>query len=491
MALVGSVAVGFKGDTRGLDAAAQQAIKQLDHVTKQVHGMKSALQEGFGVKMASGSGLAGLAGLLKGGAAVLAVKQMAGFMASTAVQADKLAASGASIDRIFGKGSASVHKTIEDMASQFGMARQASQQASVQIGATLRNAGLSTQQVATENNNLLRSAADMAAATGFSTGEAITAIASALRGEYDPIEKFGVGIKAAAVEQLLMAKGAEKVNGEYSQQAKAMAVLELFYGQTAALQGAAAANSDTASGAIGRLSTAWEKASETAGKFFAPAVKTVAEAFTWATDIMDKFFQGLRWGQYLLAKSVGDMRTWEEFKGKGQTKAVEEQKKSQSEITREQGKQVELAEKMRKAQTEMIEEQKKAKWDELGKALQGRSDITKQIAQTRLEKQFGANADVMKLLGLKGQLGEGGVMDLARQMDAANGMVSEADMEKAGSRRAGLAMAGSREAFNLELAARTGSDRDGGVAKNTASTADTLKKILDYLKGNPEVQMGF
>jgi hypothetical protein len=483
MALVGSVSVGFKGDTRGLDKAAEQALRQLDHVTKQVHGMKKALQEAFSLKSATGgggalAGLSGLMGLVKGGAVLALVNGMK----DAALQGDKLAASGRTLNTIFGQASGGVKGTIEQLASGLGLARVETSQLAVQIGANLTNAGIEAGAAAEKTSMLLKRAADMATATGYSASDAVTAIASALRGEYDPIEKFGVGIKQAAVEQLLLAKGAEKVNGQFDQQSKTLATLELLMNQTNKFTGASSETAETASGAFARLTASFEKLISTLGTFLAPVVKFVSDLLNGLVSTLQMVVEGWQKLQYAIYQLAGGTDSFKKFTNVEDGKAAA---KVEGVITQEKLKQLEAADKAKKAQADMADDAQKAKVKELGDALKSRASLKEQIAKTTLEKQFGANDDVFKLLKLKGQFGEGNIMDLARQLDAANGMASQADLAAASTKRAGLASAGSREAFSLEMAARTGSG-NGGVEKNTAKTADTLAKMLEWMKGNPE-----
>jgi hypothetical protein len=186
--------------------------------------------------------------------------------------------------------------------------------------------------------------------------------------------------------------------------------------------------------------------------------------------------------QYAIYQLAGGTDSFKKFTNVEDGKAAA---KVEGVITQEKLKQLEAADKAKKVQADIADDAQKAKVKELGDALKSRASLKEQIAKTTLEKQFGANDDVFKLLKLKGQFGEGNIMDLARQLDAANGMASQADLAAASTKRAGLASAGSREAFSLEMAARTGSG-NGGVEKNTAKTADTLAKMLEWMKGNPE-----
>lgn len=123
-------------------------------------------------------------------------------------------------------------------------------------GAMLKNAGTPLKEVADLTDKLNTRAADLAATYGGSTKDAIQAVSSLLRGEADPIEKYGVSIKQSDIAARLAAKGLDKLTGGAKKQAEQQARLELLFKQT----GDAAGQFDRESG------TAANKAQKNAAK---------------------------------------------------------------------------------------------------------------------------------------------------------------------------------------------------------------------------------
>jgi hypothetical protein len=91
--------------------------------------------------------------------------------------------------------------------------------------------------------------ADMAATFGGPASDAVSALSSVLKGEFDPIERYGVSLKQSDINARLAAQGQANLTGEALKQAQAQAALDLVTQQTSATQGMFASESDTAAGA--------------------------------------------------------------------------------------------------------------------------------------------------------------------------------------------------------------------------------------------------
>jgi hypothetical protein len=486
MALVGKLTTLFQGDTRGLDEASRGALKQLNQVQRQVMSLSKNMEGAFNIKGGDGGGLMG--GLGKVGLAGMGmdqivgkITQVAGIAVDAAKNADKLAASGRSIGVIFGPAAETVMATIGKLNTELGLSQINTQQLAVQIGANLTNAGLEGATAADMTGKLLERAADMALATGYSVDEAIGGIASALRGEFDPIERFGIGLKATAIEAEALRMGAVKVDGAFSQQEKTLATINLLMQQSAKYQGAAAANSDTATVAVDKLNAAWEQMSVAVGKVAAPAIvfisnmiRALIKDITWAANQISKLWGG----------GGGE-------KAKATLAAPVEQLNKALDQT---------PEKLSKIAKITTETQKR--WESLADALKAAGSLSDDLVGRKMAKMFGADSDVMNLVNMvRGGARTDRVMGLATELDRINAMKSPAELldqsralARADTMRPGLFLANSRESYAAEISARTGasgSKAAESTAKNTASAADTLRKILDAMKAQPELAMGF
>jgi hypothetical protein len=200
----------------------------------------------------------GLTGKLKGlGVAALAtagfiavdlVKNALGKlkdMADTSVEAaSNLGESMNAVEKIFGKSADKIKQWGEQNASSFGLSQRAFNALATPLGALLRNSGMALDKVADNTINLTKRAADMASVFNTDVASALDAIQAGLRGESDPLEKYGVSLSAAKIEAQALATTGKKLASQLTDQEKAAARLKLIFDQTATSAGDFQATSD-------------------------------------------------------------------------------------------------------------------------------------------------------------------------------------------------------------------------------------------------------
>lgn len=111
---------------------------------------------------------------------------------------------------VFGKSSKTVAEFARVADKQAGLSMRQLNELVTPVGASLRNYGFSAQDAATNSVNLAKRAADMASVFNTSVPEALQAIQAGLRGEADPLERFGVGLSASAVQAKALSMGLGK-----------------------------------------------------------------------------------------------------------------------------------------------------------------------------------------------------------------------------------------------------------------------------------------
>lgn len=182
------------------------------------------------------------------------------------------------VDKTFGTNAEAVHKWAESNAANFGLSQRAFNESATPLGAMLKNQGLTMDQVAEQTIKLTKRAADMASVFNVDVGSALVAIQAGLRGEADPLERFGVGLQATAVDARALADSGKTTTSMLTQQERAMARLNLIYDQTSTTAGDFA---DTATGLANaqRISTAEiENAQAKIGVTFLPVMAAAAKA---------------------------------------------------------------------------------------------------------------------------------------------------------------------------------------------------------------------
>ncbi len=211
--------------------------------------------------------------------AAAGVAAAVGAMGTAAYQsASELQQSTGAVSSVFGRYAGEVTKYATSAASDVGLAQSQYQNMAAVIGSQLKTMGTPMQAVAGDTNNLISLGADLAATYGGTTASAVEALSSLLRGERDPIEKYGVSIKQADINAQLAAMGLTGLTGEAAKTAEAQATLALLTQQTADVQGQFARETDTAAGAQQIATAQYENAKAALGEQLLPAVTAVMTA---------------------------------------------------------------------------------------------------------------------------------------------------------------------------------------------------------------------
>lgn len=212
--------------------------------------------------------------------AVAAIGVIGAFGAAAVDSASRLEQAIGATDSVFGRNAAAVKKWSDTSATAVGLAKSEYLELSTVLGAQLKNMGVPMKAVAGQTKNLVGLGADLAATFGGTTSEAVEALSSLLRGETDPIERYGVSIKEADIAAQMAADGTAKLEGEQKKAAKTQAILKLLTNQTADAQGAFARESDTAAHAQQVAAASYEDAKAALGTALLPAVAKVMDAFS-------------------------------------------------------------------------------------------------------------------------------------------------------------------------------------------------------------------
>ena len=229
------------------------------------------------------------AGLKSAAAPAAGVVAALGAMGKAAFDsASEMQQSAGAVESVFGDHAAAVKAAAATAADSVGLAASEYQNMSSILGAQLKNMGTPMDELSGSTQNLIGLGADLAATFGGTTAEAVGAISSLLRGERDPIERYGVSIKQSDINARLAAEGLNGLEGAAKTQAEAQAALSLLTEQTASAQGQFAREADTAAGAQQRASAQFENAKATLGESLLPIVSELmgylTSAATWVAE---------------------------------------------------------------------------------------------------------------------------------------------------------------------------------------------------------------
>ena len=151
--------------------------------------------------------------------------------------ASDLAESQAKVGEIFGTAAADIEAFAATAAAKLGQSKQDVLNAAGTFGIFGKAAGLTGKDLSTFSNDFTALASDLASFNNTSPQEAIDAIGAALRGESEPLRKYGVLLDDATLRQEAMALGIYDGNGALTAQQKILAAQAAIYKQTGDAQG--------------------------------------------------------------------------------------------------------------------------------------------------------------------------------------------------------------------------------------------------------------
>ena len=151
--------------------------------------------------------------------------------------ASDLAESQSKIAAIFGESAAGIEAFSKTAATSLGLSQQNVLDAAGTFGIFGKAAGLGGKDLSDFSNNFTTLSSDLASFNNTSPEDAINAIGSALRGEMEPIRRYGVMLDDAAIKAEAMAQGLYSGQGALTAEAKTLATTALIYKKTGDAQG--------------------------------------------------------------------------------------------------------------------------------------------------------------------------------------------------------------------------------------------------------------
>ena len=267
----------FKSSVQGAVGKLNPFSKMRSHAEKA--GKESA--DGFSAKLKGGlGGLAGGLGKVLGPLAVLGGAAAIGGGLKDAISgAGQLEQSVGAVQSIFKGGSDQMLAWSKDASTAVGLTKNEYNELAVLMGAQLKNGGTSLDELGGKTNDLVGVGADLASMFGGTTKDAVGALSSALKGERDPIEKYGVSLKQATIDAKAAELGFEKVGGSLSDEATQAATLALIMEQTKDAHGNFAKESDTYAHKVQVMSARFEDMKVGVGEKLLPILMDLWDVF--------------------------------------------------------------------------------------------------------------------------------------------------------------------------------------------------------------------
>lgn len=187
--------------------------------------------------------------------------------------ASSIEESNARITQVLNSYGVRIKQFAKTSADAYGISEQAALDYGGQLATLFTAMGQTTDQAATSSVEFLALAADMASFSNVPIEEALVALQAGLRGESEPLRKFGVLLDEQTLKQEALAMGLiETTKGALSPQTRALAAQSLIMKQTAKQQGDVARTSDGLANSQKRLEAQLSDVTAEVGQALLPII---------------------------------------------------------------------------------------------------------------------------------------------------------------------------------------------------------------------------
>jgi methyl-accepting chemotaxis protein len=186
---------------------------------------------------------------------------------------------------IFGRSSRVIDDFARTSAQSFGISERAARELTSQIGGLLSGLGFTQTEAANTSVKLAQLGADLAATFGGRPEEAVQALGAALRGEFDPLERFGISLRQSAINAKAVELGLAESTAKVDDNARAQAALALITEQSAGAQGQFGREAETAAGKQARFTAELENQRAKIGEVLIPVFTTLISLVGGAVDV--------------------------------------------------------------------------------------------------------------------------------------------------------------------------------------------------------------
>lgn len=186
---------------------------------------------------------------------------------------------------VFGSETKAMSQWLDELDSRVNMNRADVETFASTLYRMCGNLGLAKDEALDMTKSMTELSTDLQAFTG--DANSVEALASALRGEYDSIQNYGVAISASTVEAKALAMGLDKASESSLMLARRAVLME----QCADIFGYAEGSAKTLSGQIGQLQENFRKLGNAIGSMFAPLLQAVLPTLNAIVSAVTKAFQ--------------------------------------------------------------------------------------------------------------------------------------------------------------------------------------------------------
>jgi hypothetical protein len=258
-------------------------------------GIASAMATEMGVAgtaggKAMGTGmLSGVKGFIAPIAATIGVVSFGGLIKDSISMASDLVEAGTAVGEIFGDSFNEIQSWARGASTALGQSELSALNAAKTFAVFGKAAGLSNTDLVGFSTGLSGVATDLASFYNTSPEDAIFAIGAALRGEAEPIRKYGILMNDAALKQEALNLGIYNGEGVLTSQQKVLAANSLIYSQAGVALGDFSRTSDGLANQQRIMSAGFDNLKGVIGNAFLPAMTGLV------TFVNTSFIPALSW----------------------------------------------------------------------------------------------------------------------------------------------------------------------------------------------------
>jgi hypothetical protein len=171
-------------------------------------------------------------------------------------------------------------------AHEIGLSQKDAAKAATFLGSVLKQSGFSMAETSEQTQKLVGLGVDLAATYGYDVQEALLGMTALFRGEYDPIEKFGVAMKQSEINAELAARGQNNLSPALRRNAEQIVRMELLYQRAADATGAFTGQSGNLFVEQKKLQAQFENMQASIGTQLLPVMGALVEALVPLVDYL-------------------------------------------------------------------------------------------------------------------------------------------------------------------------------------------------------------
>jgi hypothetical protein len=221
-----------------------------------------------------------------------------GLAAVSVSAASDLQESMSAVQAVYDGAADTVIQRATEAAKAVGLSQQEYLATSAVLGVYGDTLGLTSAETAEFSNSLIQGAADLGSFYNASTPEVLEAMQSALRGEFDPLERFGIMMNQASLEQYALEQGIWDGTGALTAQQRILAAQGFILDNMGDATGDFARTSGGLANTMKILRAQLKNVAAQMGQVLLPAITKVSKIFG---DLLTRFqAMNPRWQRWIV-----------------------------------------------------------------------------------------------------------------------------------------------------------------------------------------------